>query len=775
MKKHFAIFSVLVLITFSLTGQSLITTAGNGNWSSTSTWTGGVLPGTNDTVDISHQVTLDIDDTCAMFRIKSGGELIINDSGDTLATSATGGTEHNLIESGGTLTMSSGTINTKTDFTVNGTLTISGGTLNIGDNRYDNLFVNGEGTVDGAILNLSGGTINIKGRYVQYNGGSASLFGNAVLNACIGGNQNNSYSNVSVRGSGKFEVASGSSAQFIIKNGNNGTGKTLYYSPATSKFEGGSFIIDETENINLIVSSDMPIYKIESKVTDTLTIVNRYGRYDTLDYLAITSGTVRIDTSTYLLVKGGITGATSSNFIIGSDTLSNGTISNASFIYLGSGSVNAKVERFIDAWVDAAHGWHYIASPVTNQAISTEFVNISGSPISSDVDFYRWSETEDLWINIKNTSGNYNQGSATTNFSNDASPVFEDTLGYLIAYKGDSIKEFSGALNLSDISISGLTNTSGNTNSGWHLIGNPFTSALIWNNGTAWNLSDIDGTAKVWNETNASYSDIYAGNKIPSMQGFMIHVSTSGSTSGSLTVDADSRSHSNKAWYKADSVNNRIELVVYDINGKTAQESVVRVIEDATKGFDTQYDSHFLPGYAPKFYSVTEDGKAVSTNTLPYIEENSVIPFVFIKNASADFYIKAEGINNLIPSKQVYLTDLKTNHTQLLNSEPIYYFTSEEGDIEERFELHFGPVGINDNISINNDINIFARDNQIEIRSKMPLTGVVMVYNVTGQLILKTAVNNQSSASINTGNFKGIAIVSVVDNKQVYNQKVLIK
>jgi hypothetical protein len=50
-----------------------------------------------------------------------------------------------------------------------------------------------------------------------------------------------------------------------------------------------------------------------------------------------------------------------------------------------------------------------------------------------------------------------------------------------------------------------------------------------------------------------------------------------------------------------------------------------------------------------------------------------------------------------------------------------------------------------------------------------------MVYNITGQLMLKTAINNQNSASINTGNFKGIAIVSVVDEKQVYNQKILIK
>ena len=306
-------------------------------------------------------------------------------------------------------------------------------------------------------------------------------------------------------------------------------------------------------------------------------------------------------------------------------TIQSTASSTGSLITYGNVSGHAEMQRYIAAWSSAADGWHLISSPVAAQAISD--FHTAGS---SSNDFYKWDEVNDIWVNRTASNGTLN-----TSFETN----FEVGKGYMIAYGTASAgtKSFTGVFNITDVSISGLTNTTGNTSAGWHLLGNPYPSALYWNK-TAWSLSDIDATAKVWDESSASYSDVAAGGILPAMQGFMVHVTTSGSSSGSLTIDASDRTHSSTSWYKnSTNEENTLKLTVSEEQNNTAQESIIRVNEDATTGFDPQFDSHFLAGFAPQFYSVLEDGSAVSTNVLPDVSTSTTIPFAFIKNSATDY------------------------------------------------------------------------------------------------------------------------------------------
>ena len=52
------------------------------------------------------------------------------------------------------------------------------------------------------------------------------------------------------------------------------------------------------------------------------------------------------------------------------------------------------------------------------------------------------------------------------------------------------------------------------------------------------------------------------------------------------------------------------------------------------------FDSHFLPGYAPLFYSVAGTGH-LSTNALPEVGNAVQIPFDIIKNEGESFTIEA--------------------------------------------------------------------------------------------------------------------------------------
>lgn len=430
---------------------------------------------------------------------------------------------------------------------------------------------------------------------------------------------------------------------------------------------------------------------------------------------------------------------------------SNSTL-NGSLIVMGEIWGVASVDRHIEGWSDPQHGWHFLASPVQAQAIADFHTAGSGN------DFYKWDEVNQIWIN--RTAGG---GTLNDDFETD----FEIGRGYLISNSVSSLNTFTGIPTNTDISIDGLSNTGTSANSGWHLLGNPFSSSVIWNKSN-WALTNIDATAKIWMENIASYLDIpSATGVIPAMQGFMVHVNTD---PGSLIIDAADRAHNSVNWYKQGDAE-QLRLVVHDIEGNTSQECVIRTNENATCGFDTEFDSRFLAGYAPQFYSVVGNAK-LSTNTLPEISSDTKIPLGFIKNSSSEFYLEAVGLDDF-RYDSVFLTDLKINRTQLLNHDPVYNFHAEEGDTPGRFLVHVSPLEIS-GLEYSQQFEVFSVGNVIHINCIQPLDALLSFYSVSGQLMHKFQIDNSKNAEVNLGDYKGIVIVSIASREGVVRKKVLV-
>ena len=412
--------------------------------------------------------------------------------------------------------------------------------------------------------------------------------------------------------------------------------------------------------------------------------------------------------------------AGTSGLVINSDATGTGSL-----IFNTSG-VNGTMQRFISHWTDDNHGWHFLSSPVTGQAIQPNFVP---SPPDNLEDFYAWDEVNGWWFNSKDPGLGW-----VSTF--DAG--FVPGKGYLVAYQTDVTKTFAGTLNVADVPKTGLTFTNpGNytgtgIDPGWNLMGNPFTSAITWNS-AGWSLSNIAAIAKVWSESNASYTDlnILTGGIIPPTQGFMVNV-TSGS--GSLTIPAAARTHNTQNWYKSTGVP-VITLVAHNLDAQTAQESVVMFDAQATPGYDPAYDSRFFPGYAPQFYSVDGTDK-LSTNVQAGLDSQTTIPFTFIKTAGTSFSIEATRIDN-IPA-QVYLTDLKLNQTRNLGDNPVYTFTASAGDDPARFLLSFSHVGIGEKTPGNN--GIYSYESNLYVVN--PGRARLEVYNLTGQMLLIREINS---------------------------------
>lgn len=401
---------------------------------------------------------------------------------------------------------------------------------------------------------------------------------------------------------------------------------------------------------------------------------------------------------------------------IGSLTLKSTETSTASLkianAYSGSGTFT--MERYIAAadWTVGKDGWHLLSSPVASQPISGGWTP-TGS--GNDYDFYAWSEADNLWLNQKVTTNNIT--------------TFETGEGYLVAYQQTSTKSFTGSNpNLNNVSFSNLSYNAGEGN-GWHLLGNPFSCALKWNDGN-WALTNVASTAKIWNSTQKSYIDIVQDGIIPATQGFFIQVS---SDNNAITIPKASRVHSTTNWYKSDE-GSRVVLVASPADGSSAQETYIRLVPGTTQEFEFEHDARFMAGYAPAFYCMVNDEK-LSTQSLSDFNPGLELNYGFEKIETDNYRIMLKenpfDVN-------IYLHDLKTDIVQNLKQNPIYEFTSSEGDDPLRFKLKFGSVGIDEKPAVKSlsyvvDQNLYftvTGEKRVEI---FDLTGRILMHFVTSE------------------------------------------
>ncbi|MFZ4521018.1 MAG: T9SS type A sorting domain-containing protein [Bacteroidales bacterium] len=439
-----------------------------------------------------------------------------------------------------------------------------------------------------------------------------------------------------------------------------------------------------------------------------------------------------------------------------------GLVINSGGSLIQNSAVPAIVKRSVSAWINNTHGWHFLSSPVADQTIASGFTT---SP-AANYDFYAWWEPTNEWVNYKNTTTAPVWSTANVLGVTSGAGNFIPGKGYLVSYAATDTKQFSGTLNKDDIGVNDLAISTG-TNNGWHLLGNPFTSALTW--GTGWSLTHINATAKIWEESSASYVDISTGGKIPALNGFMVQVDATFGGNNSLTIPTSARTHDATAWYKSTDYPH-IVLVARDPAGQTAQQTVIRFDEGATTGFDPAFDSHFLSGYAPLFYSVA-GSEHLSTNSLPEVGGTVQIPVSFVKNDGSNFTIEAKKISNLFGP--VILNDLKTNSSQDLTLNPVYSFTSTSGDDPNRFLVTFHSVGINET-QTGKVFTIYTSGNTLYVTDVTGKNqGVVYVYNLMGQRLLQQNVGgNLTKITLNTPT--GYYLLKIVTNDHAYTTKVFI-
>jgi hypothetical protein len=409
------------------------------------------------------------------------------------------------------------------------------------------------------------------------------------------------------------------------------------------------------------------------------------------------------------------------------------------------------------------------ASLIENVALS-----VSGTPtVNRDYTGGEWhlisSPVQGATANMFLGSYLQNHTESTNLYTDITDPVTPLNVmqGYAL-YNGTSgTATFVGPLNKGLIGTANNLSRSGtDVNHGWNLVGNPYPSSIDWDATTGWTKTNVENAT--YRHVNATTWASYVGGVgtnggtryIAACQGFFVSVNPA-QTLGTLNMTNAVRTHTSSPFFK-DEVSDIVRLEVSG-NGYN-DETVIRILDVASPEFDGDWDAHKLFGTvneAPAIYSV--DNGMMSINSLP--ETNTV--HVGIKaGVAGEFTISATETSEFA---NVILEDLLTGvYTDL---KPGSYTFSYDMEFDNRFILHFTPMGVEDGIA--DRMNIYSTHNDVFVNVPANTSGEIIIYNVMGQEITRAKIN--STINKVTLIESAYYIVKVMSNESVVTKKVFVK
>ncbi len=444
----------------------------------------------------------------------------------------------------------------------------------------------------------------------------------------------------------------------------------------------------------------------------------------------------------------------------GTLTIKSSSSGTGSLLVNGTSTGNIVVERYL---TDGA--WHLI-SPTTSGVTANNFY---------------WSESPSAWLTYHTETTNdwtYNTSLSTSMPIGQGWSVWLDN-----GSKTSATATMTGTIQISDLTAS-LSYSGSGDNQGWNLLGNPYATAIDWDNGT-WG-SNTTGTVYVWDNGynsgdyrswNGSEGDLTNG-VIPMGQGFFVK----SSSAGDFVIPSGARVISSTDIYKQgnDMSNNQYMRFQLDMenHGNTL---FIGFPENGTSEFDYKGDATKLYSNSdmPQLYTIEKGSKLCINANEPLINDTKTIPLYIDQVVDGDYSLTSSQLENL-PDVNVSLEDIKTGVFQNLNTRPIYEFTAIEGDDKHRFNVHFSssPSSIS-RMEINNkDVHIYGANNTINIYSKgeeSKTGGVLRVYNLNGQLIKKQDVGYGKLIKIPVNTSERILIVKLHKQGSVIVEKVVIK
>lgn len=344
--------------------------------------------------------------------------------------------------------------------------------------------------------------------------------------------------------------------------------------------------------------------------------------------------------------------------------------------------------------------------------------------------------------------------------------------------------------------VSNLYNHNRTYTKGFNLVGNPYPSPIDWNATSGWVRSNVDNALYYFNAsstdqyggTYSSYingisSDGVAGNLIPSMQGFFVHV-TDGNypVAATFSINNDARTDDLNPVFL---INANIPPIIrlsagYGDDWMQGDRAVFYLDAGASKKFDKKRDALKLMNTnkdVPNLYAVADDTSKLSIHAFVYPQDTSTVYPLGLKTEKDGWItFNAPQVQQMPASLYIYLYDQKANEYHDLKTGSVYRLYLSAGQYEKRFSLVFSKK----KLLVDNIDNIFFKAYYaggnlfVNTNIAADANSALVLLNMNGQNIWQRPFKGTGNYPLNAAIAKGVYMVKLVSGKQIKSEKIVI-
>lgn len=420
-------------------------------------------------------------------------------------------------------------------------------------------------------------------------------------------------------------------------------------------------------------------------------------------------------------------------------------------------TINGNVQ--VETYVGPVAGWRFITAPVQNatfqslNAFNTQ-IGFPGFPSGNTSSFnYDGSvATNGGWVVPTNSTTAISPLNPSRSFFGvtftDPNKTATWTGPVVI---GNGVDQVANASEQYDFAPT--FNAAGFQGGGWNFRGNPYPSAITWDNTNWVRSSNILGTIYFWEAASQSYRVWNAntnvgtathGNVIPAGQAFFVKAVASVDPY-ELRVSEAAKTNAAHSFYRQGvnaltlgvkrngAINNDLALIAFDAN--------------ATLGFDNQFDASKLSNgvldIAVK--PAGQQAMTVSVSNIPTAEERFVVNVS--SNATGTHTLVLNNVSYVAENNlRAYLKDnfLGTIEELVANQEIAFEVTSNPASKGDRFEVIFTPQSANGLVTTASTTSLNVYPNPASTNGQV----MVNLSGFAGKVVIETS--DMSGKVINT-------------------------